>query len=101
MERHFLQDVDQRLQLFEMFNGHVYSIEDIGFIPKPKPDIFLYTATQLGVNPVNCAVIEDAPNGIQAANTANMRSIGITASVSRELLVMAGIIVDSFAEIKL
>ncbi len=45
--------------------------------PKPAPDIFLCAATQLGLAPANCVVIEDAAVGIEAAIAAGMWSIGI------------------------
>ena len=44
---------------------------------KPDPEVFLIAADQLGVNPENCIVFEDAQAGIRAANAANMISIGI------------------------
>ena len=44
---------------------------------KPNPEVFLIAAENLGVNAVNCIVFEDAVAGIQAANAANMVSIGI------------------------
>jgi beta-phosphoglucomutase len=45
--------------------------------PKPSPDIFLYAAKQLGLEPVHCVVVEDATAGIAAAIAGGMRSIGI------------------------
>ena len=44
---------------------------------KPDPEVFLNAAEQLGVNPENCVVFEDAVAGIEAANRAKMISIGI------------------------
>ncbi|MDG1195808.1 MAG: beta-phosphoglucomutase [Polaribacter sp.] len=44
---------------------------------KPDPEVFLLAAKQLGVNANDCIVFEDAVAGIQAANSANMISIGI------------------------
>lgn len=44
---------------------------------KPDPEVFLIAAEQLGVKANNCLVFEDAVAGIQAANNANMTSIGI------------------------
>ena len=44
---------------------------------KPDPEVFLIAAEQLGVEANNCLVFEDAVAGIQAANNANMTSIGI------------------------
>ena len=44
---------------------------------KPDPEVFLIAAEQLGVAPEDCIVFEDAVAGIQAANSAQMISIGI------------------------
>lgn len=44
---------------------------------KPDPEVFLIAAKQLGVLAENCVVFEDAIAGIEAANNANMVSIGI------------------------
>lgn len=101
LEREFLAAVDARLHLSEMFNGHVYSIEDIGFIGKPNPDIFLYAAKHLGADPAECLVIEDAPNGVAAARAAGMRCAAITNTVSKERLAGADQIVDTYSEIVL
>ena len=42
---------------------------------KPAPDTFLKASSLLNINPKNCVVIEDATNGIEAANLAEMFSI--------------------------
>jgi beta-phosphoglucomutase len=44
---------------------------------KPDPEVFLIAADNLGVAANSCVVFEDAVAGIQAANAANMVSIGI------------------------
>lgn len=44
---------------------------------KPDPEVFLIAASNLGVTASLCVVFEDAVAGIQAANAANMISIGI------------------------
>jgi len=44
---------------------------------KPNPEVFLIGAEKLNMSPENCVVFEDAIAGVQAANTANMVSIGI------------------------
>ncbi|WP_299314651.1 beta-phosphoglucomutase [uncultured Aquimarina sp.] len=44
---------------------------------KPDPEVFLIGAQKLGVAPKDCVVFEDSVAGIQAANIANMVSIGI------------------------
>ena len=45
---------------------------------KPHPDVYLKAAASLGVAPVDCIVVEDAPPGIEAAHRAGMRVIGLT-----------------------
>jgi len=44
---------------------------------KPDPEVFLLAAKALSVHPKNCVVFEDAIAGIQAANNAEMISVGI------------------------
>ncbi len=53
---------------------------------KPHPEVFLKAAEKLGVPPERCAVIEDAPAGIEAARRAGMAAIAITGTASRERL---------------
>lgn len=53
---------------------------------KPAPDVFLKAAQAIGVNPVNCVVVEDAVNGIAAAKAAGMKCIAVVSSFSREQL---------------
>lgn len=101
LERDFLATIDAKLHLSEMFDRHVYSIEDIGFISKPNPDIFLCAAKHVGADPAECLVIEDAPNGVAAARAAGMRCAAITNTVSRERLADADQIVDKYSDILL
>jgi beta-phosphoglucomutase-like phosphatase (HAD superfamily) len=44
---------------------------------KPNPEIFLLAATALGVEPVRCFVVEDAPAGIEAARAGGMTALGV------------------------
>ena len=44
---------------------------------KPDPEVFLIGAKKLQMKPENCIVVEDAIAGGEAANAANMVSIGI------------------------
>lgn len=39
---------------------------------KPAPDVYLYAAEQLGVNPEECLALEDSPNGARSAVAAGM-----------------------------
>lgn len=64
-----------RIQLTGMFDAIVdgNSITEA----KPNPEVFLKGAEKLGVLPENCVVFEDAIAGIEAAQHANMYSVGI------------------------
>ncbi len=44
---------------------------------KPDPEVFLKAAEYLGLPPCNCAVVEDARAGIDAALAGGMLSVGI------------------------
>jgi len=98
----YLKLVEESVKLKELFNGHVYSIYGLEVVrSKPHPDIFLYAAKKLGVDPSNCVVFEDAPNGIESARQAGMRCIALTTSFSKEDLIGATLIVDDYREIDL
>ncbi|WP_334074893.1 MULTISPECIES: beta-phosphoglucomutase [Paenibacillus] len=44
---------------------------------KPDPEVFVLGAAGLGIPPEQCVVFEDAEAGIEAAQRAGMRSVGI------------------------
>ena len=44
---------------------------------KPDPAIFLAAARELGVDPSEALVVEDAPSGVEAARRGGMRSVGV------------------------
>lgn len=44
---------------------------------KPAPDVFLHAATQLGLEPAQCLVVEDAAFGVEAALRAGMWVLGL------------------------
>ncbi|WP_193198998.1 beta-phosphoglucomutase [Nostoc sp. MG11] len=45
--------------------------------PKPAPDLFIYAAKQLGLEPAQCVVVEDATAGVEAALAAGMWTVGL------------------------
>ena len=45
---------------------------------KPDPETFLLNARQLGIEPSDCIVFEDAPKGVEAAQRAGMQCVVIT-----------------------
>lgn len=66
---------------------------------KPDPQVFSLAAERLTVAPPNCAVVEDAVHGIEAANRAGMASIALTGTATREQLSHAVRIVDNLDEL--
>ncbi|MGL4611786.1 MAG: HAD family hydrolase [Trueperaceae bacterium] len=52
---------------------------------KPAPDLFLSVAKQLGVQPSECLVFEDSPNGTLAALNAEMPCVVVTNPVTQGL----------------
>ena len=47
---------------------------------KPDPEVFLLAAADLGVEPSECLVVEDADAGVTAARAAGMRVVGVGAA---------------------
>jgi HAD superfamily hydrolase (TIGR01509 family) len=45
--------------------------------PKPAPDVYLLAARSLGVDPMQCLVLEDSPTSVRAALAAGMYPIQI------------------------
>ena len=61
------------------FESRIFSAD---LVPrgKPHPDIFLYAAKQLGIEPASCIVIEDSASGVMAGVAAGMTVIGLCAA---------------------
>jgi HAD superfamily hydrolase (TIGR01509 family) len=64
----------QRAGLTEIFAHRVFSAEQV-VRPKPFPDVYLFAAQQLGVEPARCVVVEDSVSGLDAARAAGMKTI--------------------------
>ncbi|MEI6675249.1 MAG: HAD family phosphatase [Verrucomicrobiota bacterium] len=73
--RRVIEKTLQRLGISDWFDEVVTS-EDVAE-GKPAPDIFLHAAKLLGVTPLKCLVLEDAPAGILAAQRAGMQVLTI------------------------
>ncbi len=61
---------------------------------KPAPDPYLLAAAQLGTEPENCAVIEDAPAGIKAGKAAGCFVVALTTTHHPDELQGADLVVD-------
>ena len=67
------------LGLENSFGDNVFSA-DLVRRGKPHPDIFLFAARKLAVDPASCLVIEDSTGGIKAAVAAGMTTVGLCAA---------------------
>lgn len=98
--RHWIQMVLDRFELDDAFSL-VVSAEDIDGRSKPAPDIYIYAAEQLGVDPGECVVIEDSSHGVNAAKNAGMRCIGFRTDINAaQDLSHADIIVEGEEELQ-
>ncbi|MCH2032924.1 MAG: beta-phosphoglucomutase [Tenacibaculum sp.] len=86
----------KKVALYESFD----SIVDGTNVSKAKPDpeVFLIAAKELNMAPNQCVVFEDSIAGVQAANKAEMISIGIG---EQEVLSEADFVFKDFSEISI
>ncbi|QGY38790.1 beta-phosphoglucomutase family hydrolase [Pseudodesulfovibrio cashew] len=69
---------------------------------KPDPDIFVEAARNLGLNPGECVVVEDAISGVQAGRAGNFGlTLGVARNVQGEMLLRFGadMVVSDLGEI--
>jgi HAD superfamily hydrolase (TIGR01509 family) len=81
--------------LLDLLAPHIYSATMVKN-GKPAPDLFLYAANQMAVDPARCLVIEDSPAGIRAAKAAGMRVYGFAGGSHAQ----AGRLHAAFEELK-
>jgi len=86
----------KQVHLFDSFDAIVDGTDVTK--AKPDPEVFLIAAELLKTKPENCIVFEDSVAGVQAANAADMISIGIG---SAEVLHEADYVFRDFTEISL
>jgi len=58
--------------LTQTFAGRSFTASEVAH-GKPAPDLFLHAASQMGVDPGDCAVMEDSPTGLAAGLAAGMQ----------------------------
>lgn len=66
---------------------------------KPEPDVFLLAAQKLGLDPLDCLVVEDAVLGVEAAKRARMKCIGIDRYQNPQRLSKAERVVNDLSEV--
>jgi sugar-phosphatase len=89
-----------RLQLAGIPLPNVMITADDVVNGKPHPEPYLKGAEQLGVNPEECLVIEDAPAGIRAAHVGGMKVIGLTSTYPASTLSEADFVVSKLAQVQ-
>lgn len=96
MQKQLMAHVNRKLHLDELFENHIYHIEDVNNMAKPNPDVFLLAAKELKTPPGKCMVIEDSPNGIEAAHRAGMHAAGLATTFNPPVLKQADFIALDF-----
>ena len=66
---------------------------------KPFPDPYLTAARQLGLQPGECVVVENAPLGIEAAQNAEMRCVAIETTLGKEYLTSADQVLQNIGDL--
>jgi HAD superfamily hydrolase (TIGR01509 family) len=85
--------------LYERFEGRIFSATEVEE-GKPAPDLFLYAAEQMGVEPAACAVVEDSPFGIEAAKAAGMTAFAYAGGIMPvERLQAADVVFDDMRDL--
>jgi beta-phosphoglucomutase-like phosphatase (HAD superfamily) len=69
----------QKLNVFDKFSSIVTG--DMVQKGKPDPAIFLLAASNIGVDPNDCLVIEDGISGMIAAKLGGMKCIGLVKNI--------------------
>lgn len=92
---------DRAVNLRQYFGQHIYGIESVGNKAKPNPDIYLFAADRLGVDPTTCLAIEDSAHGVQAAKNAGMYCIGINSAGDAQQLRNADRIIQDYHDLSL
>lgn len=76
-ETHTVHNTVSAIGMTDLFGTeHIYTKAQV-LNGKPAPDLFLFAAAQMGVDPSKCVVIEDSIAGVTAGLAAGMLTIGI------------------------
>ena len=79
---------------------YIKEMEETG---KPDPTLFLRTAKSLQLSPDHCVVVEDAPEGVEAAQKAGMFCIAVANTRSRDILAKvssSALLFDDLSQVK-
>lgn len=66
---------------------------------KPDPEGYRLAAHELGVDPADCLVVEDAPSGLAAGRAAGGATLGLTTTTAADLI-EADLVVGSLGDVR-
>lgn len=90
----------ERCEIISLFDVVVTTAE--AGKSKPFPEVYLLAAHKMGVEPADCIVFEDSPNGLSAARGAGMFTIAVqTSSVDVRDLLAADSLIRTFEDTSL
>ena len=75
--------------LINYFHERLFSTSEVKN-GKPHPDIFIFAAEKMRLQPEHCLVVEDSPAGIMAAKAAGMTVFGYAELMNPQKLLQAG-----------
>jgi len=81
----------------ETFDSIVTGLDVVN--KKPFPDIYIKAAQMIGLQPVECLVVEDAVSGIKAGKAAGCKCLAITSSFDAKVLAEADWICGSLMDV--
>ena len=71
-----IESIELCLNKFSLIDKFRHLISDVDMDRgKPHPDVFLYAAKMLDIDPESCLVFEDSLAGLQAAKSAGMKCV--------------------------
>ncbi len=66
---------------------------------KPNPEIYLKVAARIGFAPTQCVVFEDSLSGVEAAQRAGAKVVGVTTTHSKEELAHTDFVIEDFTKL--
>lgn len=78
-----------RTGLLPLFDGRMFSASHVPR-SKPAPDVYLFAARSMDMQPHRCVVIEDTPTGVRAGVAAGMTVFGYAERTDARTLLQAG-----------
>ncbi|MBL7875087.1 MAG: HAD family phosphatase [Cyclobacteriaceae bacterium] len=93
-------NVDFVLQLTRL-EKYFHTILDQSHVAhgKPDPEIYLKVADRLGFEPKRCVVFEDSLSGVESAQRAGAKVVGVTTTHTRQELAHTNFVISDFTDL--